>query len=226
MVLYQCPRCHYDTEKKDNMRRHYNRKRKCKNLFSRKSVGECLEDIDRIKQLEERIKQLEYCTLMTNVTNNITNIVNNTTNQTINIHINDFKNTNYEIALDELKESIKRSLLKNDGECNNIECNQLVELVHCNDKYPENHNVLITDCSRGEARIKEGDRFIKVPMIDAVDDIVTNIINLLKENNVFKRYVKIYERKYRDDSFKEIRDTLYNNRQKIKETAKENKVKI
>lgn len=240
MVEYKCPRCGYITLLKGDIKRHYNRKKVCNTKYSRISIKDCLKELsikkkklvideESFKQMKEEIRELKDKLEHTQVSNTInshnTNNDNSITNN-IHININDFKNTNYEVALEDLKESIRNSLLKNDGECNNIECNQLVELVHCNDKYPENQNVLITDCSRGEARIKEGGRFIKVPMIDAVDDIVTNIVNLLKENNVFKRYVKVYERNYRDDSLKEIRDTLYNNREKIKDTAKSNGVKL
>lgn len=236
MVTYQCPRCHYRTVKKHNLLKHYNRKNVCERKFSKKSIDECKNEntvtsenqiiIDMQNEIELlKMNQIEFLKRKQCSINNII-CRDQINNNTINININDFKDTNYEIALEDLKSSIRQSLLKNDGECNNIECNQLVELVHCNDKYPENQNVLITDCSRGEARVKDGNHFKKVPMVDAIDDIVSNIINLLKNNNVFSKYVKIYERNYKDDSIKEIRDTLYNNRQKIKDTAKGNNLKV
>lgn len=34
MVLYQCPRCHYETDHKNDMRKHYIRKRKCDPTYS------------------------------------------------------------------------------------------------------------------------------------------------------------------------------------------------
>lgn len=47
MVLYTCPRCHYETDYKNNMRTHYKRKKACKSLFSRVSLNELLEGLER-----------------------------------------------------------------------------------------------------------------------------------------------------------------------------------
>lgn len=236
MPIYQCPRCHYDTIKKDDLRRHYNRKRKCKTLFSRLSIKDCLEELEiksdlskieleiRNRELEEKIKQLEnksFQVVGNNITNNITN--------NIQININNFDQTNYHIALDDLKNSIKQSLLKNDGMNLNIECENLVEIVHCNDKYPENHNILITDKTRGNAKIKKGDKFVVVPKDDAIDQTAQNIVNLLKDNKIFTKYIKFHENKDEEtikEDKKAIERTLYNNRDKIVETAKIKGIKL
>ena len=111
----------------------------------------------------------------------------------------------------------------------NIECENLIELVHCNDKYPENQNILLTDMTRGDAKIKQGDRFIKVPKSDAIDQTAQNIVNLLKENQLFTRYVRFHENKDEDtvkEDNKAIERALYNNSDKVKETAKKSGVKI
>lgn len=246
MVLYTCPRCHYDTTLKTDIRRHYTRKRSCRRLFSRAPLMELLDELDSPNEKQVKISKEEWeClleenrvlkekslnTVTNNTTNNTTNNIynNKTINNTINIHVNDFKDTNYVIALEDLKESIKNSLLKNDGMNMNIECENLIELVHCNDKYPENHNVLITDKTRGEARIKDGNEFKLVPKDDVIEQAVNSIVNLLKENRLFGRYIRFHERKDEDivrEDKKAAEMSLYNNRRMIMETAKIHGIKI
>ena len=66
MVLYECPRCHYETTKKSHMRNHYSRKRVCKTVHTRKSIKDCLfelETMERMKTselLEKVRKENEY----------------------------------------------------------------------------------------------------------------------------------------------------------------------
>ncbi len=247
MVVYVCPRCHYTTTYKTHMVNHYNRKKICDTRYSRISIKDCKEQLSikkkkliidkdsfeqmrgEIKELRDRLEQQQHTTNTSIGNHNKFNSDNITNNNTINININDFKNTNYVIALEDLKQSIKQSLLKNDGRNMNIECENLVELVHCNPDYPENQNILITDRTRGEAKIKQGDRFVSTRMEDAIDETAQNIVNLLKDNHLFNRYIQFHENKD-DDALKEdkkaIERTLYNNRATIKETAKTNNIKI
>jgi hypothetical protein len=273
MVVYVCPRCHYTTDDKSCINRHYNRKRICDIYYEDVSLEDCIDKLkekrkpmcehcrkiysrndslkrhmkickekqiaklivekeEEIKELRNRLEQQQHPTTTTNTSignHNKFNSDNITNNNTINININDFKNTNYTIALEDLKESIKQSLLKNDGRNMNIECENLIELVHCNDKYPENQNILLTDISRGDAKIKQGDRFIKVPKSEAIDQTAQNIVNLLKDNQLFNRYVKFHENKDEDtlrEDNKAIERVLYNNKEKVKETAKKSGVRL
>lgn len=63
MKIHICPRCHYETKDKSHLRNHYNRKRKCKTLFSRKSIKDCLQELENdrlsISELKRRNKELE-----------------------------------------------------------------------------------------------------------------------------------------------------------------------
>lgn len=236
MPSYQCPRCHYETCKKSHIRTHYNRKRVCKPLFSRKSVKDCMDELEKPKddkimidresyeKMQNEIEQLRQ----TQAGHHNTTINRDQINNTINININDFKNTNYQIALEDLRNSIRQSLLKNNHENKNIECENLIELVHCNDKYPENQNILLTDRSRGEVKVKQGDKLVNMPMEDAIEKTTDNIINLLKDNSVFTRYIDFHEKKDEDiqkEDKKAIERILYNNRHKIGETLKVNGIK-
>tara|TARA_B100000575_G_scaffold294664_1_gene312890 strand:- start:4481 stop:5404 length:924 start_codon:yes stop_codon:yes gene_type:complete len=44
MVTYNCKRCGYSTDLKGNIKRHFNKKKICKNLLSNCSIEECIED--------------------------------------------------------------------------------------------------------------------------------------------------------------------------------------
>lgn len=257
MVFHVCPRCHYQTKYKTSLREHYNRKNKCESLFNDITIDDCISLLNikkinvcehcdkkftrsdslkrhkercyelRLKILEEKNKILEEKLDKSSL--NTVNNVNINCGNTYNININDFNNTNYIIALEDLKQSIRQSLLKNDGRNMNIECENLVELVHCNDKYPENQNILITDRTRGEAKIKQGDKFVSTRIDDAIEETAKNIVKLLKANQIFNRYVKFHENKDEDtirEDKKAIERTLYNNRDKVMNTARENNVKV
>ena len=259
MVKHICLRCGYIANQKGHLKDHYNRKKKCEPIIENISIDDCLSRLNnkkyhlceycgknfsrsdslkrhekkcyerRLKILEDRNKELEK-KLENNSLNMInSNNVNINCGNTYNININDFNNTDYMIALDDLKKSIKKSLLKNNGKNMNIECENLVELVHCNDKYPENHNILLTDRNRGEVKVKNGNNFINIPIDDAIDETSQNIINLLKDNKIFMRYIKFHENKDEDttkEDKKAIERKLYNNREKIKESVKKKGIKI
>lgn len=213
--FHVCQFCEKTFKRKSHLDRHNNN---CKS----KSL------VEENKFLKEKVEKLEK-TALGSISNSVIGDNNTVNTNTINIHINDFKNTNYQIALDDLRSSIKQSLLKNNHQNKNIECENLIELVHCNDKYPENQNILLTDRNRGEVKVKKGENFINVPIDDAIDETTDNIINLLKDNQLFTRYIEFHENKDEDtrkEDKKAIERTLYNNRHRIQETATQNGVKI
>ena len=45
MVQYVCPRCHYNSKLKNDLRRHFKRKHPCKPKFSNKSILECIDEV-------------------------------------------------------------------------------------------------------------------------------------------------------------------------------------
>jgi hypothetical protein len=51
MSNYQCPRCHYITDRKSNLKNHYNRKKVCKTTYSRISIKDCKEQLDSLKKV-------------------------------------------------------------------------------------------------------------------------------------------------------------------------------
>ena len=45
MVKYVCPRCHYTSKVKNDLRRHFKRKKPCKIAFENKTIDECISEI-------------------------------------------------------------------------------------------------------------------------------------------------------------------------------------
>jgi len=58
MVNYQCPRCHYNSNLKIDIKRHYDRKKTCKTVYEDISIEKCLETLNKPK-IKEHI--CEYC---------------------------------------------------------------------------------------------------------------------------------------------------------------------
>jgi hypothetical protein len=104
MILYECIRCDYYTEKKCNIKDHYKRKRPCK--ITKKDIDqiECLEFLnsknisikshlkeqvgqekEKVKELEEKVKELEE--QIKNNTNSGMNAINIPPNPTHFIYI-------------------------------------------------------------------------------------------------------------------------------------------
>jgi len=188
MVLYQCPRCHYETTHKPSMRNHYGRKTVCKTAFSRKSVKDCLQDLETkrrktYEELERENKSLIECKTVVINNNNTYNIDNSK-----NINVNSFKDTNYGVLNDRLKE-FKGS---------DIPLNRLLEEIFGNEKYPENHNVLICNKKRREIKKYDGSKFILDGRGDSgiqkFIDIILKNLDIVEDDRIDEFSCKLQEK--------------------------------
>ena len=144
------------------------------------------------KDLVEEIELLKK-----QINSNNSQIINNTNNNTLNKNniINGVINNNLNVQLvqfgseniDELdiKEALKIYLKSTGG---NIISNML-KFVNLNEKYPQNHNICMSDLSRELVKIFNGKKFIVKKFKDAKGDILGKaIVNTYKivdkiENN-------------------------------------------
>ena len=163
--MHICQRCGYKTLQKNNIRKHYKRKKICEPILKDISIKECLKNLNkkkkhvceycereysrsdslkrhkekcqekRIRDLELKIKKLQP-SLNTTTINNIDNSTNNITN---NIFINSYNNTNYDVLVDHINECIT-----NEGGLN---MKKLIGCLHSNEDYPENHNIYIANAN-------------------------------------------------------------------------------
>jgi hypothetical protein len=146
---------------------------------------------------------------------------NNNNNNNLNIQLVQFGNEN----IDELdiKEALDVYLRSTGG---NIVSN-ILKYVNLNDKYPQNHNICITDLSRELVKIFNGKKFIikKFKNIrgDILGKIIENIykiVNKIQNNNNIKKTLDIKNKmKINDVSLKLING--YSGEEIVREEIKE-----
>ncbi len=246
MVIYECPRCHYETSHKNTLRRHYNRKRVCKTLFSRKSIKDCkyeldnpkekvMIDKDELEKLQEENRRLKECKTL-NITNNIDNSV---TDNSKNITINSYKDTDIENIKDDMR---NMKVLKDDLDT----VLKYIKLVHFSDKRPENHNMYMENANlRRLMQLEEGEFKEKGRGNVGIDNFInqdvgkqlsrfalgdTPIYNAWEGLwNVFNEPKEKESQEDRDEK-KKIRDKVFSlmngNRNKIKKTARDNGIQV
>lgn len=171
MVYYECPRCHYGSNNKNTLWKHYNRKNVCKTLFQNKSIVDCkfelnesrliIEELmEKNKELEGRILNLENMNGGSQIggdQNNINTLNNNChNNYTINntIVVNAYKETDYSMLEDVIEDCFR----KINGE-EQLDLGKCIRYVHCNKDYPKNHNIYIADASRKKLMVFDGEKF-------------------------------------------------------------------
>ena len=234
MVFYQCPRCHYETKYKNDLRKHYNRKTVCKTLFERKPIKNCKEDLEKkdihtsLREENERLKK-QLAAKVTgmnnshNTTNNTTNNTNNTNSHNtnnINININSYKNTDYSFILDKAQEYIK-----DNGE---MDMKKFVKLLHFNEEHPENHNIYMTDSRHKKLMIYDGIKFNQRGNGNlGIEKFMKSLHSKTRQNiddNSFEELINEYnqgnlmeKKKIRDDFY----DILYNERDTVLNTHRD-----
>jgi hypothetical protein len=143
----------------------------------------------------------------TNITNqktiNNTNSNNNVNNGIINT-INIVQFGEEDISKLNLPEAVKQYLVSTGG---NIASNML-KYINLNEKYPENHNICITDISRELVKIHNGKKFITKKFKNVKNDIMKNIV---------KNTRKIMDNYEKDNKIKKSPDT--NTKIKINEVS-------
>ena len=215
MVLFVCKRCNYSTNIKSSMKNHLKRKNICPPLKEdivdfdindtivekekRKNVCKyCKKEYHRthIKKHEKTCKfkiinenimdmldsnmtkeDLNNICDTVNVTNNITN---NITNNTININILPYSKTD----INHLKKDLLEMIQNNDG-LSFIP--KLIERSHFDPKYPQNHNLLITNYRNSEMYYVDDDGNWKLTnKNDKIEEIIAD-----KEKFVFRMERKL-----------------------------------
>jgi hypothetical protein len=138
------------------------------------------------EELKKEMKELKHTTINTtnnnnNITNNTTNnknnkinngVINNTnnTNNTINVQLVQFGNENIDDI--DTKEALDVYLKSTGG---NIISN-ILKLINLNEKYPQNHNICISDLSRELVKIFDGKKFIIKKFKNIKSDILSKLI--------------------------------------------------
>lgn len=228
----KCPYCSNSFSQKSNLYRHL-RDNCRKNKDGRKNINSELLEQKKItnileKKYEEIKKEIEQLkgsnrpnnSIVNNSNNNINS--NNTNNITNNITIVAHGKENIDnIDAEDILQALKAGLHA---------IPKLAEMIHFNDKYPENRNIYISNMSRSHCNVYDGNSWVLIDIKDAIADLYLDKYNLMgdKMDELYDRIHwgtrkslnKFIDYHNKDDKFiKKIHDNLkrmlYNNRNKI-----------
>lgn len=211
-MKYECVVCGYSSNKKANVYRHLERKkRNCGNVYgeirevreirttSEKNTVDCL--LRKIEDLELEIEKLK------NNSNNVNNInSNNITN--ITVVLNNYSET----KLDKITDEDYINILTCDDYCEIIP--NFIKLVHCNPDIPENRNIAITNRNKYNndiAIVDEGKWMIRDRKM-WVDSIIRD------RNEDIKKWLNKKRKKISDENFTGY--SIYDDNKEDKEIKK------
>ena len=208
-----CSYCKKIFTRNSSLLRHLNDR--CKSKTNHDESKKYFDELEELKEkfflLTNNYQHLEnnYQNLVKNnqkgVENNELIIVNNTINNNNNQQINKgviLNNTvNIQVVqfgeedIDKLNlgEAVKQYLISTGG---NIASNML-KYINLNEKYPENHNICITDISRELVKIHNGKKFITKKFKNIKNDIMKNVV---------KNTRKLMDNYEKDNKFKKTND--------------------
>lgn len=226
MELYTCRRCGYKTEHKSNLKRHLQKQTPCFHILENIPVETLLLSLDKqyndtahvcqecgkkfntkssmyrhqgsckkrdtdlktkILILEEEMKHLKESIVTTQVNNN-----NTQNNIQINVggsgvKVRDFGCENMEALPTELLESLFLDLKFRD----------LLESLHCDPNYPENHNVRIKSTKRELLEIYRNNKWDIMTFVNGLNEL------LLQGQRIFKDYYRKNRDKILEDDMEE-----------------------
>jgi hypothetical protein len=217
---YKCTSCKKEFSRKDVLKRH---KSVCKEKSNEPNEGTAAL-IELVKTLNEQnqqlIKQNEDIVKKLAEKAGVTNY--NTTNNTMNIVILPYNQTDVSHLKDkDFYNSISRCIMS---------VPKLIEKTHFNPNKPENHNIYISNISKGHAMVWDGKKWLVKDQQDVVDDLIRENEFRLEDwiEDGSKKYPKAMEKfklymSKRDEKGvpelvrKEVKMMLYNNRDMIEE---------
>jgi hypothetical protein len=115
----------------------------------------------QVTMLQEKVEKISQ----SNITNNTVNNINNGTVNNITIEIKNFGQENM-AALP------KQVILDNIGDYR-----VLFENLHCDESYPENHNVKLKSKKNKELLLYKNDKWNVLPFSSGLDEIFNNLFN-------------------------------------------------
>ena len=149
-----------------------------------------------MKDLKKQVEMLLQQTAKNNTTNNIKNQTNNIENQNI-IVVNSFlhEDTNH------ITDKYIRSLIRHDT----FGCiPKLIQKIHFDPNFPQNHNVKITNKKLDYAEIVENNKWVYKNKGKVIDDLISNSYSKIDEadkdtvTGKHKQRFDNFERKYND----------------------------
>lgn len=196
----ECKYCSKKYATKANLNRHM---QMCEIVYKEKKENE---------MLKEKIKELENKTVSNVTVNNNNN--NNVINNYITINLTPYNYPNLEALHEYIDMSIRKTFLS---------VPTLIENIHFNDKYPENHNISITNRRAKDAKVFDGKKWKTVDkyilMNEILDTYERELINYAEEQGN-QKYITNYESAKKrgngeKDLLEEVHTMIYDNSNKV-----------
>ena len=250
MSEYNCPRCGINFNQKNDIRRHINRKNLCKpslldlipkdfetqilnkekitkytcicgisffNINSLNNHEQTICDKFKIEKLE---KELEKAKASSSSTTNITN--NHIQNQNnIIINITPYNDPNLDNAEKYYLAALKKMFMS---------VPYIIEQIHFNTDFPENHNLCIRNYRTKLAKVFNGREWKTMDEDRLIDELIDTYERLLedwaednpKRMQYIEKYKEIKERDGKSKVYKDLKDEvkklIYDKRDMIRET--------
>ncbi len=241
MGLYKCSACGYKSSYQTNVIKHITKKKKCSDkvepmLIKVDEKIECnycgkslshitslnnhlmvckerklleLNNNNEIKELKNKVKKLEK-KLNKTLTKVTTVNSHNTNTNTVNINLTAYNNPNAECMSKLIEIALKKIFL-----C----VPNLIQNLHFNKDYPENHNICITNKRTKDAKVFNGDIWKTTPKSILIQEIFDSyereIIDYAEEKGRTRFLNQYEEAKKRGDADKDleriIHDMIYDN---------------
>jgi hypothetical protein len=172
-----CIYCETIFTRNTNLQRHLKDRCKSKKYYDeleliRKKLNIVIIENEHLKQ-ELKNHNTQVVNNNNNTNNTLANQINNGTvnNNNVNIQLVQFGNENIDDL--DIQEALNIYLKSTGG---NILSN-ILKYVNLNEKYPENHNICITDLSRELVKIFNGKKFITKKFKNVKGDILGKVLN-------------------------------------------------
>lgn len=215
-ITHECSHCNKTFDRRDRLEKH---------------IEKCKEKNKILMEMKNKIEELEkqMQTQGGNTTNNTTN--NNTVNNygdTYNIiNISSFKDTNYMA----LKDDILKCLENQDPRLKVPAFEKIIDKVHFNKDYPENHNIYKPNVRDDRILTYNGEEFIvEKSAIDTILEKLEQILDQCIDKKKGKEYLeklkhhlqlKQKDRDYSEATKDDIAVSLYNGKNIVKNTHKD-----
>ena len=204
MVSYLCPRCGYETNKKCNIKTHFNRKKGCKPIRSEIDIKEFRESIlngtykedsfaiNRISDNEivvigdvDASEHFAEANILENKIKELEETINNLKSQTHTV-INNNNSTNINVNITLPHSSSNYGFLSDKDyiQCINrmmLSVPTLIQKVHFDAKHPENHNICITNSKNKRVMVYNEEQWDLCNQENIINELINNNEIVLEE---------------------------------------------
>jgi hypothetical protein len=197
------------------------------NRIKDKEIAQLKKELKKERSKNEKTAKTINNNTTTNNNNTMTNS-NNTINNYITISLTPYNDPNMEGMQQYLEAAIRKTFLS---------VPNLIENIHFNKEYPENHNICITNRRTKDARVFDGKKWKTINkellLNEMVDTYERELTNFAEEKGNAK-YIKNYESAMKrgnaeKDLVEEVHNVIYDNSEmvntKIKEVVKPIQIK-